>query len=259
MSIYEHFRREEHPFIDQILDWKNIVQNEYRPKLSDFLDPRQQSIVSSIIGNSDEVSTAFFGGSETAERKRALLHPDYMVPEPEDFEIQAYELEYPAKFVTIDHPQVLGTLMGLGLKREKFGDIIFSGEKIQLAAARETASYIEQQVTSVGKAKVFLRPIALEELLRAEEPYVEEFVTVSSLRLDTVLGEAFRLSRSKVKPFIQSEKTKVNWKVVHDPSFQVENGDMLSMRGKGRCLLHSVEGQTKKGKYRVVLRFFGQR
>ena len=50
MSIYQHFRPEEREFIDQVLNWKEYVENNYAPKLTDFLDPREQQIVKMIIG-----------------------------------------------------------------------------------------------------------------------------------------------------------------------------------------------------------------
>lgn len=36
MSVYEHYRKEEHSFVDQVLEWKTMVMEEYRPKLTDF-------------------------------------------------------------------------------------------------------------------------------------------------------------------------------------------------------------------------------
>ena len=44
-DIYQHFRQDERPFIDQALEWKQIVLDQYRMKLTDFLDPREQVIV----------------------------------------------------------------------------------------------------------------------------------------------------------------------------------------------------------------------
>jgi RNA-binding protein YlmH len=44
----------------------------------------------------------------------------------------------------------------------------------------------------------------------------------------------------------------VNWKVVEQPSFVLEEGDELSVRGKGRSKLLSVEGRTKKDKWRIT-------
>ena len=50
MSIYQHFRPEEREFIDQVLNWKNLVENTYAPKLTDFLDPREQQILKRVDG-----------------------------------------------------------------------------------------------------------------------------------------------------------------------------------------------------------------
>ena len=73
MSIYQHFRPEEREFIDQVLNWKEYVENNYAPKLTDFLDPREQQIVKIIIGQHMGIKWQFFGGTEFTERKRAFL------------------------------------------------------------------------------------------------------------------------------------------------------------------------------------------
>ncbi|PYZ93224.1 RNA-binding protein [Salipaludibacillus keqinensis] len=255
MSLYEHFRKEEHAFVDQVLDWKAIVELEYRPKLTDFLDPRQQKIVQLLVGSHDDVHVSFWGGHSEAERKRALLYPDYITPVNEDFRLTAFELRYPSKFITIEHSQILGSLMSIGMKREKFGDILSEEDQFQLILSEEVADYVVLNLQSVGKAKVELKPISEDDVMKQVKELEETFVTVSSLRVDTVISEAFHLSRSKVKPAIVSEKVKVNWKVINDPAFQLEKGDVLSFRGKGRCEIVEMEGQTKKGKQRLILGF----
>ncbi|KPD01215.1 hypothetical protein LR69_00372 [Geobacillus sp. BCO2] len=62
MELYQHFRKEEHPFIDQVLEWKEMVSRQYAPKLTDFLDPREQQIVQSIAGGAEDVR-AFFSAA----------------------------------------------------------------------------------------------------------------------------------------------------------------------------------------------------
>lgn len=255
MSIYEHFRKEEHAFVDQVLDWKLVVEQEYRWKLTDFLDPRQQKIVQQLVGNNDEVNVGFWGGQAEVERKRALLYPDYMTPSTEDYQVSAFELHYPSKFVTIDHPQILGSLMSIGMKRDKFGDILSSDQQFQMMLSKEVTDYVLVNFQSVGKAKVELKPLPEERVIKQVKNLEEMFVTVSSMRLDTVISEAFQLSRSKVKAAIVSGSLKVNWKIVDDPSFPLTEGDVLSMRGQGRCEIVEMDGTTKKGKHRLLLGF----
>ncbi|MGA9287164.1 MAG: RNA-binding protein, partial [Anaerobacillus sp.] len=73
MSIYEHYRPEERTFVDRVLQWQDEVQERYAPRLTDFLDPREQDMVKQIIGNHPDVGVSFSGGVEGAERQRALL------------------------------------------------------------------------------------------------------------------------------------------------------------------------------------------
>ncbi len=63
MNIYQHFRPEEKEFIDQVLQWKSYVESAYTPKLTDFLDPREQYIMKMVIGENAHVNYHFFGGS----------------------------------------------------------------------------------------------------------------------------------------------------------------------------------------------------
>lgn len=250
MSIYQHFRKEEHEFIDAVLEWKEDVLTQYAPKLTDFLDPREQKIVESIVGNEGDVNVQFAGGTE---RKRALLYPGYYEPEDEDFQLAYYDLTYPSKFLSIEHPQVLGAMMSLGLRRSKFGDILVNGDRIQLILASEVASYVEMNMQSVGKAKVTLKNISKQELIHSKEEWIEQSITVSSLRLDVVLANVYRLSRQKVQPFIEHGHAKVNFKVIEQPSFECKEGDILSLRGHGRSRIMSIDGKTKKEKWRMII------
>ncbi|MCA1059242.1 RNA-binding protein [Rossellomorea aquimaris] len=248
-SIYQHFRPDEKEFVDAVLEWKQTVESQYAPKQTDFLDPRQQHIVESIVGSNDEILVSFY--PEDSERKRALLYPPYFQPEEEDFGIEAFEIQYPSKFVTIEHRQVLGTLMSLGLKREKFGDIVTGEDIIQIILADEISDYVRMELTQVGKAKVSLKAITLKDRIQSREEWQEKTTTVSSLRLDVVLAAIYNDSRQKAQTLIKSGHVKVNWKTVENSSFEVVASDVISARGYGRSKLMSIEGRTKRDKWRI--------
>ncbi|MGM0840816.1 MAG: RNA-binding protein [Bacillota bacterium] len=248
-SIYQHFRPDEKEFVDAVLEWKLAVENQYAAKRTDFLDPRQQHIVESVIGNNDEIILSFF--PENTERKRALLYPSYYQPEEEDFGIKLFEIQYPSKFVTIEHRQVLGTLMSLGLKREKFGDILSEDDTIQLMLADEISEYVRMELTQIGKAKISMRDIPMKDRIESKEEWMEKVTTISSLRLDVVLAAIYNDSRQKAQTLIKSNHVKVNWKTVENASFEVEAGDVISARGYGRSKLMSIEGRTKRDKWRI--------
>ncbi|MDG5470216.1 RNA-binding protein [Jeotgalibacillus sp. ET6] len=251
-SVYQHFRKEEQGFIDRVLSWKDQVEQSYAPKLTDFLDPRQVFIMQSLIGTAGEVKASFEGG-EGAERKRALIYPDYMDPDFKDYDLQLLEISYPSKFISVEHKHVLGSLMGLGIKREKFGDIIIRDEKIYLVAAKEFASFFSLNLTHIGRHSVLVNEVEWEKYTPSNEQWKERFATLSSLRLDAVLAGALALSRQKAQLLIQAGKIKVNFKEEEQPSFECAQGDIISVRGYGRLRIGEIEGKTKKDKWRLTI------
>ncbi|MGE7876978.1 RNA-binding protein [Peribacillus muralis] len=253
MSIYQHFRPEEKEFIDQAINWVDQVKNSYAPKLTDFLDPRQQEILISLLGNDSEAKLQFNGGSDFVERKRVLIYPDYYSPEPTDFNISLYDISYPKKFVTLEHRQILGTLMSLGVKREKFGDIIVTEERIQFVAAEEMEAYLIGNLEKIGKASISIKRLPIGNIIQVQEKWEEQITTVSSLRLDSVLSAVLNMSRQKTQALITSGKVKVNFKQTENVSDECREGDTLSIRGFGRCKIMSIDGKTKKNKWRITL------
>ena len=253
MNIYQHFRPEEREFIDQVVNWKSHVENTYSPKLTDFLDPREQQMVSMIIGQNDEVKVAFFGGVDQVERKRALVYPGYFQPSTDDYQITLFQIVYPAKFVTIEHRHVLGSLMSLGLKRGKFGDILYQDATVQFFVAKEVASYITNELSTIGKATIRLEEIPFNVAVTVQESFQEGSVTVSSLRLDAMIASLHNCSRQKAQLLIGQGYAKVNWSVIEASAFECREGDTLSVRGYGRVKIVSIDGKTKKDKWRISI------
>lgn len=253
-NVYQHFRREEHPFVDSVGDWLEQVESQYAPFLTDFLDPRQAYIIDTLIRqNGDDLKFQFSGGYEHAERRRCLIYPDYYLPTTQDFEIVLFEINYPIKFATLSHGQVLGTLLGTGIKREYFGDIISDGDRWQVFIAKEVAHFVQAQVEKIGKVSVRLEERTYTEIIVPKDDWTPERETVSSLRLDNLISSVYNISRQRSKQLIESGKVKINWTEQLHPDFLVDLLDIVSIRGFGRIQLQEIEGKTKKDKYRLLL------
>lgn len=253
MELYQHFRKEEHAFVDQVLSWQEEVERFYESRLSDFLDPREQDILASLIGkHHDTVKYHLYGTVDWAERKRAIIAPFYEEPETDDFQIAILEASYPEKFVEISHRDVMGAFLSLGIKRKKLGDIVAESGVIQIAVAREIASYVTANLTGIKHAKISLHEIPPEQFRLKQVAWKAFTLTVSSLRLDAVLSEVYKLSRKNAQEAIAKGIVKVNYRTVDDGKFQLQDGDLLSFRGKGRSKLISIDGQTKKEKLRIT-------
>jgi len=253
VNVYQHFRPDERPFIDTVEDWLEQVAMQYAPLLTEFLDPRQAYILETLIRQNTDLAFKFFGGYEAAERTRCLIYPDYYEPTREEFDIVLYTINYPKKFSTLSHGKILGTLVGAGVRREFFGDIISDGENWQVFIAKEVSSFIPMQVTKMGNVSVRLEEEDYTKILVPKDGWTEERETVSSLRLDTVIASVFNISRQRSKQLIESGKIKVNWTEVLRPDFVLDLLDIVSIRGFGRLQIQGIEGTTKKEKIRLLL------
>ncbi|MBP0724829.1 RNA-binding protein [Bacillus sp. RG28] len=252
MSIYDHFRKEERVFVDQILKWKEEASERYSVKLTDFLDEREQFILQNIIGHQDEVKVKFFGGTESAERKRAIIYREFMEPNEEDFELSYYEIHYESKFHSLSHRDVLGSMMSLGMKRTKFGDILNNEDRIQIILMKEIESFVEINFNSIRNAPIKLEKINSFQLMEIKDNWTQLSGTVSSLRIDSLISEFYNLSRQKAQMLVKAGLVKVNQKIIDSTSFQCAEGDVFSVRGFGRSKLLSIDGKSKKEKWRII-------
>lgn len=253
MDIYQHFRKEEHQFIDQALSWKEEVERTYQNKLTDFLDPREQQIVDMLIGtNHDDLQLKMSGGGRYSERKRAIIAPFYEDITESDYQLSLLKGTYPDKFVRLSHRDVMGAFLSLGIDRKTLGDIYVEDGRIQLITTCQISPYIRTNLTMIKNAKVILKDNPLQELEEVEKKWVETSQTVSSLRLDNVVKEIYNISRKNAVEHVKSKHVKVNFKMIDDPTFQLQENDMISLRGKGRSKLTEIGGQTRKNRIRMT-------
>ncbi|MGC5325634.1 RNA-binding protein [Brevibacillus sp. SYSU BS000544] len=253
MSLFDHFRKEELPFVERALEMLSLVERKMSSRLTDFMDPRQLSIMQSLSSQVDDVLIHADGGYIGAERKRVLIHPPYIEPVQEDYQLVLVEIKGDQRFIKLEHRDILGAVLGIGVKREKFGDIILDEQGCQLILAREIFDFARLQITQIHRIPVYLEEVEWSKIRFSEQNLVEKQITVPSLRLDAVIGEIYHLSRNKALIPIRAGKTKVNWKVVDDPSHMVQTGDVISVGGQGRCKILETSGPTRSGRLRVTV------
>ncbi|HJA27127.1 MAG TPA: RNA-binding protein [Candidatus Limosilactobacillus intestinigallinarum] len=252
-NIKQHFRPEEAPLIDQVNDWLATAAGEYRPVLTAFLNPRQRYIAQTLANRMDEVKVASMGGWSNAEMQRLLFYPSYYQPTADDFDLQLLTVDYPTKFAELHHRQIMGTLIGEGLTRESFGDIITDGQRWQVVVTKEMAAFLRREVQHVGKVKVKWLPSDLAAVLTPVEDWEPLTTTISSLRLDAVVAAGFNYSRNRAKQLIERGLVRLNWEEMDRPDYPIVAHDLLSVRHAGRLRIDALGGKTRKQKYKISM------
>lgn len=248
---------EERMALAKVLDKAEQAENRNIPASTDFLSPQQQAQAQDLLrlAGISGASYVLQGGYEGAERRLLLFLPDWMEPESAGAPIRCLRAEFREE-EKLTHRDFLGSLMGMGVVREKIGDILVAPGSADLLVLDGVADFLLQSWDSAGRARLRVSAIGLENLHIPAAARKEVRDTVSSLRLDAVASSGFRLARGKAAALIESGKVQLNWRECVKPDKLLEAGDVVSARGFGKFELCEVGGRTRKGRTAIVLRVY---
>jgi len=88
------------------------------------------------------------------------------------------------------------------------------------------------------------------ELKNLRKPNIEKeqiTITVSSMRLDNMVAELAKCSRSKANEMILQERIFLNFEPITKATKEVKIKDKITIRGKGRFEIKEMIGRTRKG------------
>lgn len=236
----------------KVLDKIEIVLNKHIIQSTDFMDPYERRLARSILNQFTEISYRESGGFKESERKIILIYPDYY--QYDDISIPISSLMLEGHIDRLSHRDFLGGILSLGINREKIGDILIHENYVQITVKNEISSFILINLERIGKEKVDVKQIPLEDLRLGKTDYKEISTTIASLRLDALISSGLNLSRNESQKLIKSGKVKINWEPIERVFKDVEEGDMISAKGYGRFILNIIEGVSRKGRVRVKLR-----
>lgn len=247
--------KEERIALAHILEQYERSRQRNVPIYTGFLSPAQQTAARTLLqgcgARAEEL--LFWGGYEGAERKLLCFLPDWM-SEPEA-ELRLLECAYPMH-PKLSHRDLLGSLMAMGITRERLGDILVQEERAQVLVLGETADWLLENWRSAGTARFTPQEVPLSELHPPALRVREIRDTVATLRLDAVLASGFSTSRSRAAELISAGRVQVNHRDCTKSDRLLCEGDILTVRGLGKCQLAAVGGLSKKGRIGLLLKRF---
>jgi RNA-binding protein YlmH len=220
---------------------------------SDFLSLSGQDV---LLRMRLESKVTLIGGFETAERRIACF-------EPNDCD---YEQEPPITCVCIEpisqkfadrltHRDFLGSLIGLGIRREVLGDIVIHENRGYLICAEDISGYIIDTLKKVKHTDVKCYAVDNPPKVSTALPDISR-VVIASERIDAVVAAVFNVSRSDSQDLFTQGKVFIKGMLTESLTAAPKQGDIVSVRGLGRFIYEGIERETKKGKLRVMIRKF---
>ena len=245
---------EEKIFAAHLADVIENASKRRTPVFSQFMDTRKQTIAMLLLKGSRTESYSFFGGYSEAEHKVLALHSGNLDEQAvlRQAPISVVKVTY-KKNESLTHRDFLGALMSLRLSRESFGDIIVSDDRgtAHIFVLKNMAEIVASELKSVGRTGVLAELADLCDF-RYEPRFEEIKGTVPSFRLDCVVALMISKSRALAQELIENESVSVAHRIMTQPSKQVAEGSVVSVKRYGRFILESYGAVTKKGRNFVI-------
>ena len=239
-----------------IEDLARTAQTRGIPRYSAFLSDREQDLARAALNRAGlEEDFRFEGGWPEAERRVLCIEPEGSWSE---FPVRCVQLQCrtQAGAALPAHKDYLGSLMGLALRREALGDIVLPADAPGTAyvfALEPAAELICRELCQAGHTELSTRLLEPDEV--PQFPAAERHAaTVSSLRLDAVLSAMLHCSRGNAAELIEAGRVEINHLPADKPHAPVYEGDVFTVRGKGRFALTALPGKSKKE--RLIIEFF---
>ena len=220
-----------------------------REQFSTFLNMRQKELFIARSNRFPDISLNFgYGFEGDGERCIACIRPEY----------DNGDIVYPIDIIrtaipsssSVNHRDFLGAAMGLMIKRDYIGDIIVKEDECFMICHESVSSLIINELKSVGHISVKFD--WYHEPIEYHRSYSQTgSATVASLRLDSVLSAVLRVSRSKSSDMIKAGLVEVNHLNVLKSDFEIDNEDVLSIRGQGKYLIGFDGNTSRKNRYYI--------
>ena len=231
---------------------KSYRNNQYT--FTDFLTTAQTADFYSSLSELPPCGYEIFGGYEGADRNMIRFGKMEDLGYEEPFPIVCLRIEpLIDKFAdALSHRDVLGSIMNLGMEREKLGDILIKNNKIWVMCEPALSDVIQRELTRIKHTSI---KCCVEESLPEDlEPHYETLeIQAASERIDGIVSKLCKLSRNASSELFADGKVAINGREMKNHSYLIKENDVISVRGHGKYRYLGVKGTTRKGNQIILI------
>lgn len=257
--LRDYKKQEDKMCLAQIIDKIEMSKTRGKIECTDFLDMYQVSLAESFLKKNQIQNYKLYGGYPDSERKILIAYPENYTEEmiaknySKFLKVVKIELteEDKGKFT---HRNYLGGIVKLGLKREKVGDIVVAEDGADIIVVSEFAEILKKELPTLTRFENVTITINEITEIRKKEIKIENIeIIVPSLRMDNIVSDLARTSRSKAAQIIAQERVFINGQNETKVSKQIKLGDIITIRGKGRFIIKEFKGTTRSGRTVILI------
>ena len=215
---------------------KNI-NKIYKGESTNFLDPTTlKNVISKLKGINYNIYYPY------KDSDKVIIYTDKL-PEIRLLEILSYD--------KLTHREIMGSLFGLNIDSELFGDIIITNNHYYIMIINSIHDLIINKLNIIGKHPIKLKEVPLEILDNYQRKYEEIELIVSSIRIDNVISTIIGTSREQIKKKFLNDEIILNYEVCHKLNYELKENDTFSIKRYGKYKYSGIIKETKKGNYLI--------
>ena len=155
-------------------------------------------------------------------------------------------------FRSLTHRDFLGSVLGLGLERDALGDLaVQNAHEAVLFCPKKLLPFLCDQLEKVATDTVKCMPYTPDERFTDGRRYQPISDTVASERLDCVVAALCNFSRDAAQNAVRAGLVEVEFEPMERVDYLLSAPCTISVRGQGRFVLRSFDGETRKGRVRL--------
>lgn len=257
--LKDYKKQEDKICLSQLLDKMELSKKNNKIEHTDFLDMYQVALVENFLRKIQFKNYILYGGYDDAERKIAIIYPEnyneIMVEKNYNKIMQVVRITLSEEEIgKYTHRNYLGGIVKLGLKREKVGDILVANEGADIISKSEFSNILKSELSTLTRfSNSKIEIVALQQIKPKEIKTEEVKIIVPSLRLDNIVSDLAKTSRSKAATIIEQERVFINGQNETKLSKQIKLNDIVTIRGKGRFVIKEFSGTTRSGRFIVLV------
>lgn len=238
--------------IAKVLDKKKLCDSKNRITFTDFLNEREQKIVEKNIKMKNSF---FYGVNDNADRKILVFYPEKLSKEIAE---ESLVNKIVAIRITLkndqkgyyEHKNYLSALIKIGIERSKIGDILVDENGADIIVFDINKEFIKQSLQELTRfRKSTIEIIHVKDIREKIDKFEEKTIIVASMRLDNIVAELVGCSRTNADGYINSERVIVNYETILKSSKNIDEGDIVTIRGKGKFRIDGLVRNTRNNRY----------
>jgi len=245
-EFVEYFSLEEKNTISHIFEKYELTNYGIRGITEEFYSPLIWAKLVEIEGKLG-VKVSTNGYFSESERRAIIFTGDECFGDDKD-NVKLLKIKNISKFKELGHKDYLGGLMSLGIKREKFGDLIVKGEYCYVPTFHNIGEFVINELKVIGRNPV---EISFSDEKDINVNFENLNLIIPSNRLDALVAAITKLSREESIKIIEKGEVTLNYIIVKEKSTKVKDNSTVSIKYFGKYKFMEKLGETKKDKLRI--------